>query len=76
LRHMVASGFGCTLIPALAASRLGDSDTTVRPFVSPSPYRRIGLVWRRSYARPDALRALAECIRTHLPNGATAVRAG
>jgi LysR family hydrogen peroxide-inducible transcriptional activator len=34
----------------------------------PDAYRRISLVYRRSFPRQVALRAFADLIRQHLPN--------
>lgn len=67
LGHLVAAGMGCTLLPALALPEHLEPNVIARPFTAPTPYRRVGLVWRRSFPRPDALRALADFIRRHLP---------
>jgi LysR family transcriptional regulator, hydrogen peroxide-inducible genes activator len=70
LRHMVAAGLGCTLLPALAVPELSNAATIVaRPFQRPAPYRRIGLVWRRSFPDTPSVHALAAFVRTHLPDG-------
>ena len=66
---MVAAGLGCTLLPALAVLELKNSRAASRPFRAPAPSRRIGLVWRRSFPEINALRALGEFIRAHLPKG-------
>ena len=74
LRHMVAAGLGCTLLPALALrERGGPKGLVTRPFRSPSPHRRIGLAWRRSFPGTAAVHALAAFIRAHLPSGVRAV---
>ncbi len=75
LRHMVAAGLGCTLLPALAVpgSRSTAETTVARPFQRPAPHRTIGLVWRRSFPNTAAVQALGAFIRTHLPAGVHAV---
>ena len=67
LRHLVAAGIGCTLVPALATASLVTPGTVARPFRKPAPYRRIGLVWRRSLPDEAGVRMLAAFVRTHLP---------
>lgn len=63
LGHLVAAGLGCTLLPALAVSHLKSSAVAARPFAQPAPHRRIGLAWRRTFPRPDALRMLGEFVQ-------------
>ncbi|MGE3537521.1 MAG: LysR substrate-binding domain-containing protein [Candidatus Tectimicrobiota bacterium] len=71
LRHMVATGLGCTLLPALAAAMPSPSVSllALRPFAAPAPGRTIGLVWRRSFPRGVTLRHLATLIQQQLPPG-------
>lgn len=77
IRHMVASGVGVTVMPASAVDTLPPDDALLRarPFCDPQPTRRVGLVWRVSYPRHQAVdvvrRALLDC---HLP-GTEPVRA-
>jgi len=68
LAQMVANGLGVTLMPrmALDAGILRGLDVTVRPLTGAVPHRRIGLVWRRSSARTETFRALAEALREEL----------
>lgn len=74
LRHLVAAGIGFTLLPALAtASLVSTKDVVARPFQEPAPYRRIGLVWRRSFPDEAGLRTLAAFIRARVPSVAQAV---
>lgn len=67
IRHMVASGVGCTVMPASAVDGITARDPLlrVRPFTEPMPTRRVGLVWRASYPRHKAIdvvrRALLDC---------------
>ncbi|HUP94200.1 MAG TPA: LysR substrate-binding domain-containing protein [Burkholderiales bacterium] len=64
IRHMVASGVGITVLPAAAAEgRTVDNRlTTVRPFASPVPSRRVVLAWRRSFPRPKAVEVVRQAI--------------
>ncbi|WP_434623483.1 LysR substrate-binding domain-containing protein [Azospirillum sp. B2RO_4] len=80
LRHMVAAGAGCTLMPILAAKGAAKGEdgraATVgglveyRPFEGPRPPGRvIGLVWRASDPRDRGLGELADLLRRDLPAG-------
>src|SRR5262249_13750534 len=66
-RHLLAAGIGCTLLPALATTSLANGDVIARPFRNPAPYRRIGLVWRRSFPDAAGMRALADFTRARVP---------
>lgn len=80
IRHMVASGTGVTVVPRLAitddelAGRGQDSDL-VRyiPFEDPVPSRRVVLVWRKTFPRMDAIRALIAAVRVCMLPGVTPV---
>ena len=63
IRHMVASGIGITVLPALAREA-DDSASLLRylPFTAPSPLRRVLLVWRKSYSRSEALAAVRAAV--------------
>jgi LysR family hydrogen peroxide-inducible transcriptional activator len=71
LRQMVASGVGCTLLPALATlpgvGSVNDGLVQIRPFISPVPSRTIGLAWRHRYPREATVKQLAEVILNNLP---------
>ena len=71
LRQMVAARAGCTLLPRLAAlpgaGSVRGQFVQIRPFVAPEPTRTIGLVWRRSYSRESAIRALGAMVQDCLP---------
>ena len=77
LRQMVAAGVGCTLLPALAADAAGAGGTKLtsdrlielRPFAAPVPSRTIGLAARRGFPRMEMVRAFAELIKRHAPQG-------
>ncbi len=68
--QLVGAGFGSTLVPALAVrgSWMTDSGIVARKLEDPDAFRRVRLVYRRRFPRPQALEALAEIIRDHLPN--------
>lgn len=61
LKHMVASGFGITILPESAA---GDNSPllTTRPFAGNAPKRSVALAWRASFPRHKAIDALREAI--------------
>lgn len=57
IRHMVASGVGITVMPATAVDNVPKNDPLLRvkPFVEPTPTRRVALVWRASFPRHQAI---------------------
>lgn len=71
IRQMVAAGLGVSLMPLLAVQGPAGVDPrlAVRPFAAPEPARRIGLVWRRTSPRDEALRRIGALIRDSLPDG-------
>jgi LysR family transcriptional regulator, hydrogen peroxide-inducible genes activator len=75
IRNMVASGLGITVLPVSANSDKYRSKLTREiPFAPPAPARRIALAWRKSFARKQAVEALAQAIiETKLP-GTRAVK--
>jgi LysR family hydrogen peroxide-inducible transcriptional activator len=70
IRYMVASGVGTTILPCTAAnpSREENSMLRFRPFTQPSPQRRVALVWRKSFTRPQAVDAVRQAILKALPD--------
>jgi LysR family hydrogen peroxide-inducible transcriptional activator len=63
IRQMVAGGVGVTVLPATSISPASNSDLIrVLPFARPAPTRRVGLAWRRSFPRPEAIEALRKAI--------------
>jgi LysR family hydrogen peroxide-inducible transcriptional activator len=63
IRNMVASGLGITVLPASANSaRYRSKLLKVIPFTHPAPSRRIALAWRKSFARGQAIEALAQAV--------------
>lgn len=65
IRHMVAAGIGVTVLPASALSMPGLETKLVSyiPFSPPAPDRRVVLVWRKSFPRPQSIEALGRAIR-------------
>jgi len=64
LVQMVAGGDGVTLLPAIAVAALAGSGSSivVRPFKSPAPSRKLGLVWRRGSSRAEEMKRLARTL--------------
>jgi LysR family hydrogen peroxide-inducible transcriptional activator len=64
IRQMVAGGVGVTVLPANSVSGAGGAGDLIRvvPFGRPVPTRRVGLAWRRSFPRPEAVEALRKAI--------------
>lgn len=75
LRHMVASGAGYSLLPALAVSRAGQLGGLIkyRQFSGKVPSRTIGLAWRRSGVGTDA-EEFAAFVRNNIPREVTALK--
>jgi LysR family hydrogen peroxide-inducible transcriptional activator len=70
LVSLVDDGLGATVIPALVARRLSEGKRVeqLRPLVSPSPVREIGLVRSRKDLRRQVSEAIAEMLRVKLMN--------
>ncbi|HWE83671.1 MAG TPA: LysR substrate-binding domain-containing protein [Terracidiphilus sp.] len=72
LVHLVAAGYGATLIPWLAKDSLSGLGIAARTLTGES-FRSIRLVSRPGFPRPQALRALENVVRRelkfHLPSG-------
>jgi len=63
IRQMVAGGVGVTVLPSTSISPSSGSDLIrILPFARPVPSRRVGLAWRRSFPRPEAIEALRKAI--------------
>ncbi len=65
LRQMVAMGMGLSFLPALyvRSEVRRDDQIVARQLRSPSPFRMIGMIWRRHSARQDEFLTLAGLIR-------------
>jgi LysR family hydrogen peroxide-inducible transcriptional activator len=76
IRHMVASGAGVAVMPSTAADPLVDREPLVRvlPFSGKSPRRTVGLVWRVTFPRPQAIDAVRAAVLSCQLPGATPVR--
>ncbi len=64
IRQMVAGGVGVTVLPATSTTPGGGAGELIRivPFARPVPTRRVGLAWRRSFPRPEAIEVLRKSI--------------
>jgi LysR family transcriptional regulator, hydrogen peroxide-inducible genes activator len=69
--QLVAAGFGCTLLPALAAlpPQRPQPSFVIRPLQSPNDSRRVGLVWRRGYPKARELALFGDLIIDNPPAG-------
>jgi LysR family transcriptional regulator, hydrogen peroxide-inducible genes activator len=70
IRYMVASGVGMTIMPCTAANMAREENAMLcfRPFTQPTPKRRVVLVWRKSFTRPEAIETLRKAIlQANLP---------
>jgi LysR family transcriptional regulator, hydrogen peroxide-inducible genes activator len=63
IRNMVASGLGISVLPAGAVARVpGSPLLTAVPFAAPAPTRRVGIAWRESFARQEAVAIVAKAV--------------
>jgi LysR family hydrogen peroxide-inducible transcriptional activator len=64
IRQMVAGGVGVTVLPATSVTPGSNPGDLIRflPFARPTPTRRVGIAWRRSFPRPEAIEALRKAI--------------
>jgi LysR family transcriptional regulator, hydrogen peroxide-inducible genes activator len=63
IRHMVASGLGITVFPCSALTPKHHNKRLVTlSFTDPVPQRRIGLAWRKGFARPAVLDVIREAV--------------
>src|SRR6266536_2226990 len=63
VRNMVASGLGVSVLPRDAMTPKYHSQLVVPvPFSRPAPSRRIALAWRKSFPRPQAIRAIRDAV--------------
>jgi LysR family transcriptional regulator, hydrogen peroxide-inducible genes activator len=60
--HLVANGYGITLLPEMAAETEAIDRIQLVRFTEPQPMRMVGLAWRRSSARRADAQALAEIL--------------
>lgn len=64
IRHMVAAGIGITVLPESSLAMPGVEHNLLKyvPFSQPVPDRRVVLIWRKSFPRPAAIKALIKAI--------------
>ena len=64
IRYMVDSGLGITVLPRGSVDNRPSEPHPLPsvPFAAPAPTRRIGLVWRRSFPRQQAIQILRDGI--------------
>lgn len=76
IRYMVASGAGVAVMPSTAADPLVDKEMMVRVlnFSGESPSRTVGLVWRVSFPRPQAIDAVRSALLSCALPGTTPIR--
>ena len=69
--HMVAQGLGITVLPASCVPYLRSNVNSIKtiPFKSPSPSRRVIMVWRKSFTRMSAIETLAQAVKSTTLNG-------
>ncbi len=64
IRNMVASNLGITVLPSSAVDdRYTNPLIKIIPFSRPVPSRKIGIAWRKSYGREQAVDMLAKAMR-------------
>ena len=70
LLQLVAAGFGCTLLPALALNAVSARDEGIqaRQLQLPDTCRTVSLVYRRTFPRRKALEAFTEVVLANLPD--------
>ncbi len=75
LWHMIATGEGYSLLPALSLAGRGAIEDLVvcRRMPEPEIGRTIALAWRSTDPRGPAMRQLAALLRSELPEGVTAI---
>ncbi|HMA16703.1 MAG TPA: LysR substrate-binding domain-containing protein [Kiloniellaceae bacterium] len=78
LLNMVAAGFGCTLVPALAvrAGELAGRGIVARPLKLATAARPVALWYRRSFPQAQLLAAVADVMVAALPETVTPPRSG
>lgn len=64
IRYMVASGAGMAVMPSTAADPLVAKEPLVRvlPFSEPVPRRCVGMLWRVTFPRPQAIDAVRAAV--------------
>ena len=75
VRHMVASGVGISVVPISAAKSWPQNGSLLqyRDFTQPAPFRRVGIAWRASFPRPQAIDVLRAAILDAPPPGVSPI---
>lgn len=65
MRQMAASGVGITVLPCTSAGKGMDVNGLLmfKPFTAPIPSREVILVWRNSFPREEAVKAIFEAVQ-------------
>ncbi|MFX1680366.1 hydrogen peroxide-inducible genes activator [Mitsuaria sp. CC2] len=71
IKHMVASGMGVTVVPALSVPDHVPPHLRYVPFEEPAPTRRVVLAWRRTFTRYEAVAALRNAVYACTLKGVT-----
>jgi LysR family hydrogen peroxide-inducible transcriptional activator len=71
IKHMVASGMGVTVVPALSVPKEAQAHLRFIPFAAPIPTRRVVLAWRRTFTRYEAIAALRNAVYACKLDGVT-----
>ncbi|MBT9491975.1 MAG: hydrogen peroxide-inducible genes activator [Paucibacter sp.] len=62
IKHMVASGMGVTVVPALSVPKEIQPHLRYVRFAAPVPTRRVVLAWRKTFTRYEAIAALRNAV--------------
>ncbi len=62
IKHMVSSGMGVTVVPALSVPKEALPHLRFVRFAAPVPTRRVVLAWRKSFTRYEAIAALRNAV--------------
>ena len=70
LLQMVASGFGSTLLPALALNAYSHKNSTlsISQLQLPGAYRKISLIYRHTFPRQEVIEVFTKIVLQNLPN--------
>lgn len=73
MRQMTASGVGITVLPCTSAGKGMDVNglITIKSFSKPQPSREVVVVWRNSFPREEAVKAIFTAIQDTPLNGVT-----
>ncbi|WP_310388083.1 hydrogen peroxide-inducible genes activator [Roseateles sp.] len=71
IKHMVASGMGVTVVPALSVPKEEQPHLRYVRFAAPVPTRRVVLAWRKTFTRYEAIAALRNAVYGCELTGAT-----